>query len=113
PTSPTPGAGAGTGTGRAASVQITSAPTTVEAGNTALLSCVVMDAHGAALDAAKTWHVSDTSVATVSVSGLFAARKLGTALVTCAAESYSATVPVSVTQSPVDFVEVSPGAAPL
>jgi len=101
------------GTSRVASVQITSAPTTVEAGSSASLSCVVMDAHGAALDVTKTWHVSDTSVAAVSAAGLFVARKLGTSLVTCAADAYSATVPVSVTQSPVDFVEVSPGAAPL
>ncbi len=102
-----------TGAGRAASVQITSAPTVVEQGARASLSCIVMDARGIILDATKSWKASDTSVVAVSAAGTLVARQPGNSLVTCAADGLSSTAAVSVTESPVDFVEVSPGGGDL
>jgi uncharacterized protein YjdB len=100
------------GYGRPASVQI-AAPATLEEGTSASLSCLVMDPRGLILDASKSWQVSDTSVMAVSAAGTLVARRPGQSLVTCSADAFSATAAVGVTESPVDFVEVTPGGAEL
>src|SRR5207248_370870 len=95
-----------------ASVDVTPPTATVQAGQTVQLSGTPRDANGAALSGrAVTWSSSNTSVATVSTSGLVSGVTPGSATITATSEGKSGTSSVTVTEVPVATVAVSPPTA--
>ncbi len=95
-----------------ASVAVTPATDSIQAGQTAQLTATPMDAGGNALSGrAVAWASSNTSVATVSASGLVAGVAAGSATITATSEGQSGSAAVTVTQVPVASVTVSPPSA--
>ncbi len=94
------------------SVDVTPATATVQAGQTVQLTATPKDANGAALSGrAVSWSSSNTSVATVSSSGLVSGVTPGSATIMATSEGKSGTASVTVTQVPVATVSVSPATA--
>src|SRR5207253_369819 len=94
------------------SVDVTPATATVQAGQTVQLTATPKDANGTALSGrAVSWSSSNTSVATVSSSGLVAGGTPGSATITATSEGKSGTSSITVTNIPVATVSVSPPTA--
>src|SRR6266480_953937 len=94
------------------SVDVTPPTATVQAGQTVQLTATPRDANGAALSGrAVTWSSNNTSVATVSSSGLVSGVTPGSATITATSEGKSGTSAITVTQVPVATVSVSPPTA--
>src|SRR5205807_1505175 len=95
-----------------ASVDVTPATASVQAGQTVQLTATPKDASGAPLSGRTvTWSSSNTTVATVSNSGLVSGVTPGTATITATSEGKSGTSSVTVTNVPVATVEVTPPSA--
>src|SRR5213079_1429559 len=95
-----------------ASVDGTPPTATVQAGQTVQLTATPRDANGAALSGrVVTWSSSNTSVATVSTSGLVSGVTPGSATITATSEGKSATASITVTDIPVTSVDVTPPTA--
>src|SRR5437016_5467184 len=95
-----------------ASVDVTPATATARAGQTVQLSATPKDVNGLPLSGRTvTWASSNTSVATVSNSGLVSGVTPGTATITATSEGTSGTSSVTVTNVPVARVEVTPPSA--
>ncbi len=95
-----------------ASVSVTPASTTVTVGGTVSLVAALKDANGNALAGrAVTWSSNNTSVASVSGSGLVTAAAAGSATITATSEGQSGSATVSATTVPVASVAVSPATA--
>src|SRR5439155_12625753 len=95
-----------------ASVDVTPATATVQAGQTVQLTATPRDANGAALSGrAVSWSSSNTSVATVSNAGLVSAVTTGSATITATSEGKGGTSSITVTNIPVATVDVRPATA--
>ncbi len=95
-----------------ASVDVTPATTTVPAGQTVQLSAKPKDVNGTFLSGRTvTWTSSNTSVATVSLTGLVAGAVAGSATITATSEGKSGTSSVTVTNIAVASVDVTPATA--
>src|SRR5204863_513261 len=95
-----------------ATVDLTPATATVQAGQTVQLTATPKDSNGNVLSGRTvTWTSSNTSVATVSTSGLVSGVTPGSATITATSEGKSGTASVTVTQVPVATVAVSPPTA--
>src|SRR5437588_3556272 len=95
-----------------ASVDVAPPTATVQAGQTVQLTATPRDANGAALSGrAVTWSSSNTSVATVSSSGLVSGVTPGSATITATSEGKSGTSSITVTSVPVATVDVTPPTA--
>src|SRR5438128_855806 len=95
-----------------ASVGVTPATATVQTGLTVQLAATPQDANGAALSGRTvSWSSSNTSVATVSSSGLVSGVTPGSATITATSEGKSGTSSITVTNIPVATVSVSPPTA--
>src|SRR5207302_921011 len=89
-----------------ASVEVTPATASVQAGQTVQLTATPKDANGAPLSGRTvTWSSSNTAVATVSNSGLVSGVTPGTATITATSEGKSGTSAITVTSSGVASVE--------
>src|SRR5207302_5942968 len=94
------------------SVDVTPPTATVQTGQTVQLTATPRDANGAALSGrAVTWSSNNTSVATVSSSGLVSGVTPGSATITATSEGKSGTASVTVTNIPVATLSVSAPAA--
>src|SRR5207253_166333 len=90
-----------------ASVEVTPATASVQAGQTVQLTATPRDAVGNPLSGRTvTWSTSNTAVATVNSSGLVSGVTPGTATITAASEGKSGTSSVTVTNVPVATVDV-------
>ena len=111
-----PGAGAvhgappGVGDGRANTIQITPPVATVEEGVTTPLTCTALDSRGVVVSSTRSWTVSDGNVASVADNGVVTGVNSGNTVATCTVDGKTAMATVSVSPSPVAFVEVTPGA---
>jgi len=95
-----------------ASVTVTPASASVQVGQTVQLTATPRDANGNALSGrAVTWSSTNTTVATVSGTGLVRGATAGSATITATSEGQSGTSAVTVTVAPVATVTVSPAAA--
>src|SRR5207253_1403744 len=95
-----------------ASVEVTPATASVQAGQTVQLTATPKDAGGAPLSGRTvTWSSSTPAVATVSSSGLVSGVTPGSATITATSEGKSGTSSVTVTNVPVATVEVTPPSA--
>src|SRR5437660_3714475 len=95
-----------------ASVEVTPATASVQAGQTVQLTATPRDAGGNPLSGRTvTWSSSNTSVAAVSNSGLVSGVTPGSATITATSEGKSGTSSVTVTNVPVATVDVSPPSA--
>ncbi len=95
-----------------ASVAVSPATASVAVGQTVQLAATPKDSAGAALTGRTVmWASSNTSVATVSGSGLVTASVAGTATITATSEGKSSTAAITVTSIPVASVAISPAAA--
>src|SRR6059036_3980081 len=95
-----------------ASVEVTPATASVQAGQTVQLTATPRDAGGTPLSGRTvTWSSSNTAVATVSNSGLVSGVTPGSATITATSEGKSGTSSISVTNVPVATVEVTPPSA--
>src|SRR5207245_6875387 len=95
-----------------ATVEVTPPSASVQAGQTVQLTGTPKDAGGHPLSARTvTWSSSNTTVATVSNSGLVSGVTPGTATITAASEGKSGTSTITVTPVPVASVEVTPATA--
>src|SRR5947207_12584475 len=87
---------------RVGSVEVTPATASVQAGQTVQLTATPRDAGGNPLSGrAVTWSSSNTTVATVSNSGLVSGVTPGSATITATSEGKSGTSSVTVTNVPV------------
>lgn len=94
----------------AASVSVVPATVTLYENQSAPLTATVMDSTGAALEGRGVqWTTTDTTVATVSASGVVSARRAGTANITATSEGKSASATITVMMR-VASVMVSPTA---
>jgi uncharacterized protein YjdB len=105
--------GAGGVDGLATSVQVSPPSFSLEEGASATLTCAAKDWRGALLSTAGSWAASDTTIATVDPNGVVVGHRAGNATATCSISGKSATAAITVTPSPIAFVEVSPGAGTL
>src|SRR5438874_1587686 len=95
-----------------ASVDVTPPTATVQTGQTVQLSATPREANGAALSGrVVTWTSSNTSVATVSPTGLVTGVVAGSATITATSEGKSGTASITVTDIPVASVDVTPPTA--
>src|SRR5437867_9341571 len=95
-----------------ASVSVTPATATVPVGQTRQLSATPQDANGSPLSGRTiAWSSDNTTVATVSASGLVTAKVAGSAKITATSEGQSGTSSLTVTTVPVASVSVSPASA--
>jgi uncharacterized protein YjdB len=97
-----------------ASVSVTPGTGTVTVGQTLQLTATPQDANGAALSGRTvTWSSSNTSLATVSSSGLVSALGAGSVTITATSEGKSGTSALTLVAAPVPVasVTVSPGTA--
>ena len=95
-----------------ASVSVTPATATVPVGQTLQLSATPQDANGSPLSGRTiAWSSDNTTVATVSASGLVTAKVAGSAKITATSEGQSGTSSLTVTTVPVASVSVSPASA--
>jgi uncharacterized protein YjdB len=95
-----------------ASVQVTPASLSIDAGTIAPLSATAKDAAGNVLTGRTiTWSSSSSSVATVSALGVVTAVAAGAATITATVDGISGTATITVTQVPVATVTVSPNPA--
>ncbi len=95
-----------------ATVSVSPASANVAVGGTQQLSAVTRDSAGTTLTGrVVTWTSSNTTVATVSSSGLVTGRAAGAATVTATSEGKTATSAITVIVVPVATVTVSPAAA--
>ena len=95
-----------------ATVDLTPAAATVVEGKTTQLTATPRDAGNNALTGRTvTWTTSNAAAATVSTSGLVTGVAPGTATITATVEGKSATSTITVTQAPVNTVEVAPSSA--
>src|SRR5207249_952320 len=95
-----------------ASVEVTPATASVQAGQTVQLTATPRDAGGTPLSGRTvTWSSSNTAVATVSNGGLVSGVTPGSATITATSEGKSGTSSVTVTNVPVATVEVTPPSA--
>src|SRR5204863_2960225 len=91
---------------------VTPATAQVFEGKTAQLTATPRDASGNALSGRTvTWASSNTTVATVSASGLVTGKVAGTATITATSEGQSGTSAITVVHVPVASVTVSPASA--
>ena len=96
------------------SVTVTPASANVPAGQTVQLTATPRDANGNALSGRTiTWLSDNTTVATVSTSGLVTANVAGSAMITATSEGQSGSASITVTTVPVATVTVSPSPASL
>ena len=97
-----------------ASVAVSPASASVTVGQTAQLAATPKDANGNPLTGRTvTWATSNSTVATVSGSGLVSGAVAGTATITASSEGQNGTAAITVTVVPVASVEVTPAAANL
>jgi len=90
-------------------VEVTPNAATREVGQTVQLSAAVLDANGAIINGETvTWSSSNTSIASVSASGLVTANAIGVASVSAAASGRSGSAVITVQGTPVASVTVSP-----
>ena len=95
-----------------ASVTVSPASASVPAGQTAQLTATPKDVNGNPLSGrVVTWASSNTSVATVSSSGLVTGKVAGSAMITATSEGQSGTSAITVVHVPVASVTVSPSSA--
>lgn len=95
-----------------AAVAIAPDSVAIAIGDTTRLTATVRDEHGNLLSGRPlAWKVSDTTVATISASGVVHARKTGSALATATSEGVSGTAKVSVSAIQVASVSVTPATA--
>jgi len=95
-----------------ASVSVTPASASVNEGKTVQLTATPRDSSGNALSGRTvTWASSNTSVATVSASGLVTGKVAGTATITATSEGQSGTSTITVVRVPVASVSVTPATA--
>lgn len=98
------------GTPAVARVELAAPASTLPAGATMQLTATPRDRDGAVLAGRPVaWSSSDEAVATVSATGLLAAREAGTVVVTAASGGRSAEATIAVQAIPVDRVEIHPG----
>jgi uncharacterized protein YjdB len=91
------------------SVAVSPPTASVPATTTSGLNAVVKDVNGTVVtDRPVTWSSSNTTVATVSSTGLVTGVTIGTATITATSETKSGTATVTVTPAPVSTVTVSP-----
>jgi uncharacterized protein YjdB len=92
-----------------ASVSVDGATDSLSAGATRQLTATPKDASGAALAGRTvTWSSNDTTVATVSASGLVTGQGGGSATITATSEGKAGSIAVNVRRLPVSTVTVSP-----
>src|SRR2546426_3126 len=97
-----------------ASVAVTPASATLQAGQTMQLAATPKDANGNPLSGrAVGWSSSNTAVATVNAGGLVTSVAAGSAMITATSEGQSGTAAITVTAVPVASVAVTPAAASL
>src|SRR5207253_629323 len=95
-----------------ASVEVTPATASVQAGQTVQLTATPRDAGGTPLSGRTvTWSSSNTAVATVSNSGVVSGVTPGSATITATSEGKSGTSAITVTPVPVASVDVTPPSA--
>src|SRR5437773_137504 len=95
-----------------ASVTVTPASASVNEGNTVQLTATPKDVNGNPLSGrVVTWASSNTSVATVSSSGLVTGKVAGSATITATSEGQSGTSAITVAHVPAASVTVSPSSA--
>ena len=96
----------------AATVTISPSNATIASGSTTTFSAVVRDASGTVVNGyTVTWTSSNSSVASVSNSGVVTGALVGTATITASAGGKSGTAPVTVTAGPIATVRVTPSSA--
>ena len=95
-----------------ATVTVSPASASVQAGQTVQLTATPQDANGNPLTGrAVTWSSSNTTVASVSSSGLVTGNVAGSATITATSEGQSGTAAITVTNVPVASVTVTPASA--
>jgi uncharacterized protein YjdB len=96
-----------------ASIRIAPPSATLPAGQKTLLSAQALDANGNVLNRTITWTTDLPTVATVAQDGQVTAVNTGTAHITAAVGSVSATATITVTAVPVATLTVTPSSANL
>lgn len=92
-----------------ATVTVQPSTATISVGQTVTLSATTKDANGNVLTGRTvTWSSSNTSIATVSSTGVVTGVAAGTATITATSEGKTGTSTVTVTSTPVGSVTVSP-----
>lgn len=100
----------GPGENRAITIQITPSTLAVEEGAVTAASCVAKDSEGTVISSSPSWGISDQTIAIIAENGSITGHRIGNAVVSCTVDGRSATAPLTVLPSDVEFVEVTPGA---
>ncbi len=98
------------GDGKANTVQVSPSSASVLRGATTPLKCLALDSRGVIISTTPTWTISDPGVAAVDATGSVTGERGGTTMASCMVDGKAASSAITVIESPVTFLEMSPGA---
>ncbi len=100
----------GVGDGKANTIQVTPSSASVLRGASTSLKCLALDSRGVVVSSTQTWSIADPGVAAVDATGSIIGQRGGTTMASCMVEGKAASSVITVIESPVSFLEMTPGA---
>ena len=100
----------GFGDGKANNITVSPPSASVMRGATTPLKCQVLDSRGVVVSTTPSWTIADPGVATIDAAGIVTGTRGGNTMASCVVDGKAASSLVTVIQTPVTFLEVTPGA---
>src|SRR5262249_51189087 len=104
------GSSTGFGDGKANNISVSPPSASVMRGATTPLRCQVLDSRGVVVSTTPSWTIADPGVATIDASGTVSGVRGGNTMASCVVDGKAASSLVTVVETPVTFLEVTPGA---
>ncbi|HEV8448921.1 MAG TPA: Ig-like domain-containing protein [Gemmatimonadaceae bacterium] len=104
------GSAAGFGDGKANNVSVSPPSASVMRGSVTPLKCQALDSRGVVVSSAPSWTIADPGVATIDAGGSVTGVRGGSTMASCVVDGKAASSLVTVIETPVTFLEVTPGA---
>ncbi len=100
----------GFGDGKANNITVSPPSASVMRGATTPLKCQVLDSRGVVVSTTPSWTIADPGVATIDAAGIVSGTRGGNTMASCVVDGKAASSLVTVIETPVTFLEVTPGA---
>ena len=104
------GSASGFGDGKANNISVSPPSASVMRGATTPLKCQALDSRGVVVSSTQSWTIADPGVATIDAGGIVTGVRGGSTMASCVVDGKAASSLVTVIQTPVTFLEVTPGA---
>jgi len=100
----------GFGDGKANNITVSPPSASVMRGATTPLKCQALDSRGVVVSTTPSWTIADPGVATIDAAGIVTGTRGGNTMASCVVDGKAASSLVTVIETPVTFLEVTPGA---